>query len=136
MSAEDRPKPRHVQRFQNEPNTDFSRAENRAEMKQALEDVAGDFGGDYPLNIDGKAQDTRTRIISRKPSDKETVVGTIASAGVDQAEQAIEAAQRAWAQWRKVPADHRAEYLELIATGIRNRRFELAAWIVCGRRSF
>ncbi len=135
MSAEDRPKPIHVQRFQNEPNTDFSRAENRAEMKQALKDVESEFGADYPLNIDGKAQDTRTRIISRNPSAKETVVGTIASAGVDQVEQAIEAAQRALPQWRKVPADHRAEYLELIATGIRNRRFEIAALMVheCGK---
>lgn len=135
MSAEDRPKPIHVQRFQNEPNTDFSRAENRAEMKQALKDVESEFGADYPLNIDGKAQDTRTRIISRNPSAKETVVGTVASAGVDQVEQAIEAAQRALPQWRKVPADHRAEYLELIATGIRNRRFEIAALMVheCGK---
>ncbi len=135
MSAEDRPKPIHVQRFQNEPNTDFSRAENRAEMKQALKDVESDFGADYPVNIDGKAQDCRAHIVSRNPSDKETVVGTVASAGIEQAEEAIEAAQRAWSQWRKVPADHRAEYLELIATGIRNRRFELAALLVleCGK---
>ena len=44
-------------------------------------------------------------------------------------------ALRALPDWRKVSADHRAEYLELIAAEMRNRRFELAAWIVyeCGK---
>ncbi len=130
MSTEDRPNLFHVQRFENEPNTDFSRAENREDMKQALKDVEALFGADYPLNIDGKAQDSRAHIISRSPSSKETVLGTVASANHDQAEQAIETARRAWPQWQKIPADHRAEYLELIASGMQTRRFELAAWII------
>ncbi len=130
MSTEDRPNLFHVQRFENEPNTDFSRAENREDMKQALKDVEALFGTDYPLNIDGKAQDSRAHIISRSPSSKETVLGTVASANHDQAEQAIETARRAWPQWQKIPADHRAEYLELIASGMQTRRFELAAWII------
>lgn len=135
MSSEDRTKRFHVQRFENEPNTDFSRSENREEMKQALKDVAATFGADYPLNIDGKSQDTRSHIISRNPSQKDVVLGTIASANADQVDQAIEAARRAWPQWQKVPATHRAEYIELIASGMRNRRFELAAWMVyeCGK---
>ncbi|QDT32801.1 L-glutamate gamma-semialdehyde dehydrogenase [Thalassoglobus polymorphus] len=130
MSTEDRPNLFHVQRFENEPNTDFSRAENREDMKQALKDVEALFGADYPLNIDGKAQDSRSHIISRSPSSKETVLGTVASANRDQAEQAIETARRAWPQWQKIPADHRAEYLELIASGMQTRRFELAAWMI------
>lgn len=135
MSEEDRRPKWHTVRFENEPNTDFSKADQREDMKQALKDVEGQFGQDYPLNIDGKAKDTRAHIISRCPSSKETVLGTIASAGPDQAEQAIEAALRASAAWQKTPADHRAEYIELIANGLRNRRFELAAWMVyeCGK---
>lgn len=135
MSLEDRPLKIHVKRFQNEPNTDFSKADHRAEMKQALKDVESVFGADYPLNIDGKSQDARAHLISRSPSNRELVLGTIASASVDQSEQAIEAAYRAWPQWQKIPAPHRAEYIELIASGMRARRFELAAWMVheCGK---
>lgn len=135
MSAEERRKAIHVQRFENEPNTDFSQVENRNDMKQALKDVREEFGRDYALNIDGKAQDSRSHLVSRNPSDKDVIVGTVASASIDQAEQAIEAAGRALPQWQKIPADHRAEYLELIASGLRSRRFELAAWMVyeCGK---
>lgn len=135
MSVEDRQTKIHTKRFHNEPNTDFSKAENRDEMLQALKDVEELFGADYPLNIDGKAQDTRSHIISRSPSQKETVLGTIASASSDQVEQAIESARRALPAWQKIPAPHRAEYIELIGAGIRTRRFELAAWIVheCGK---
>ncbi|MEZ6146438.1 MAG: aldehyde dehydrogenase family protein [Planctomycetaceae bacterium] len=44
-------------------------------------------------------------------------------------------ARRAFEQWRKVEATHPGEYLELIAAEMRNRRFELAAWMVyeCGK---
>lgn len=120
----------NVQRFENEPNTDFSRASNRDEMKQALKDVTEQFDSDYPLSIDGKAQDTRAHLVSRNPSNHAVSVGAVASASTDQAEQAVEAARRAYDRWRTVPVDHRAEYLDLIADGMRTRRFELAAWMV------
>ena len=130
MSSEDQPPVFHVTRFENEPNTDFSRAKNRDEMKQALKDVQEQFDSDYPLNIDGKAQDTRAHIVVRNPSKKQQTIGSVASASEDQAEQAIEAAKRAFEQWRREPTDHRAEYLDLIADGLRTRRFELTAWMV------
>lgn len=135
MSSEDRPRSIHVQRFENEPNTDFSRAENRDDMKQALQDVRAQFAQDYPLFIDGKSLDGRAHLVSRSPSEKEVTLGSVASASPEQAEQAIEAAARALPQWRKISPDHRAEYIELMAAGMRNRRFELAAWMVyeCGK---
>lgn len=135
MSLEDRPRSLHVHRFENEPNTDFSRAENRDDMRQALKDVQLQFGNEYPLFIDGKSQDSRAHIVVRSPSQHATQLGRTSSANLDQAEQAITAARRAWHQWQKTPADHRAEYLELIAQAMRSRRFELAAWMVyeCGK---
>ncbi|WP_437206650.1 L-glutamate gamma-semialdehyde dehydrogenase [Planctomicrobium sp. SH664] len=124
-----------VVRFQNEPLTDFSRKNNQEEMLQALSDVGDRFGGDYPLVINGKAIDSRTHIISRNPSHMSQTVGSVAAATADHAAQAVESARRAWQQWRKVPAGHRAEYLELMANEMRRRRFELAAWMVheCGK---
>ena len=40
--------------FKNEPLTDFSRAENRKAMEEALKKVAGELGRDYPLTIGGE----------------------------------------------------------------------------------
>ncbi|MCA8995182.1 MAG: L-glutamate gamma-semialdehyde dehydrogenase [Planctomycetaceae bacterium] len=135
MSVEDGGPGQQVVRFQNEPLTDFSRAENRAAMEMALKEVRMGFGGDYPLIINGKLVETRSRITSRNPSKPKEIIGTISCATADHVDSAVEAARRAWEQWRKVPVDHRAEYLHLIADGMRSRRFELAAWMVfeCGK---
>jgi len=119
-----------VHRFQNEPLTDFSRGEARDDMRQALQDVAAQFGQDYPLIIKGKATTTRGNIVVRNPSKKSQTLGTVNAATPDLAEQAIEGAREAWISWRQVPVNHRAEYLELMAAEMRNRRFELAAWMV------
>ncbi len=126
---------RKAEPYQNEPHTDFSRAENREAFAAALKDVEGQLGREYPLVIEGKAVSSRKSIVSLNPSHKTQTVGTVTAATVDHAEQAIETARRAFEQWRKVEASHRSEYLELIAAEMRNRRFELAAWMVyeCGK---
>ena len=135
MTQEEPTKPRSVLRFHNEPQTDFSRGQNRDEMRQALHDVADRFGEEYPLVVDGKAIDTRGHLLSRNPSHASQVLGRSASATADHAGQAITAARRVLPQWRKVDTQHRAEYLELIAREMRIRHFELAAWMVheCGK---
>lgn len=135
MSREEVVRPRAVERFVNEPLTDFSKAQFRQAMQQALTEVRMGFGGDYPLIINGKLVETRLRITSRNPSNKKEVLGAISSASSDHADKAVEAARRAWEQWRKVTPEHRGEYLELVASGLRNRRFELMAWMIfeCGK---
>jgi len=124
-----------VQKFKNEPLTDFSRRENRESMERALKDVESQFGQDYAAVINGKAMTTRTNLASRNPSHKLQTLGTITAASIDLANQAVESARAAAVRWRKVPIGHRAEYLELMANEMRNRRFELAAWMVyeCGK---
>ncbi|SFI11141.1 L-glutamate gamma-semialdehyde dehydrogenase [Planctomicrobium piriforme] len=121
--------------FKNEPLTDFSRGQARDDMRRALQDVQAQFGQDYPLVINGKATTTRGNIVVRNPSKKSQTLGTVNAATPDLAAQAIDSAKRAWPQWRKLPVGHRAEYLELMAAEMRNRRFELAAWMVyeCGK---
>ncbi|MEZ6059916.1 MAG: L-glutamate gamma-semialdehyde dehydrogenase [Planctomycetaceae bacterium] len=116
--------------FTNEPHTDFSRGENREAMLQALTDVRAEFGQEYPLVIDGKSSDSRSTLSSRNPSKLSEIVGHVASASADQAADAIDAARRAFPQWAAMEVSNRAEYLELIAAEMRERRFELAAWII------
>ena len=123
---QDVPKPGFV----NEPLTDFSREEHRAAMVEALEFVRGEFGNEYSLIIDGKSCDSRATLVSRNPSKTSEIIGRVASATSDQATDAVDAARRAWPIWAATPVETRAEYLELMAAEMRERRFELVAWVI------
>ncbi len=103
--------------------------------RRRLDDVAAQFGRDYPLVIGGRTIETRGSIVSRSPSHKSQTVGRVASASPDDASDAIDAARRAFRDWSRLDAAHRCEYLELVAAEMRIRRFEMAAWQVyeCGK---
>ena len=115
--------------FSHEPRTDFSVAENCEAMSQALSDARDEFGQTYPLVIDGKSSESRSSVSSRNPSSLKEIVGHVAAATADQAADAVEGARRTFAQWASSETSNRCEYVELIAAEIRERRFELAAWI-------
>lgn len=116
--------------FINEPLTDFSIDENRDAMEAALAQVQDDFGNDYPLIINGKAEESRNSIATYSPSDNSILLGRISSASADQATEAIETSRRLQPSWSKVEPHYRAEYLNLIADHMQAQRFELAAWEV------
>lgn len=116
--------------FQNEPHSDFSKKEVREAMQEALEDVESQLGAEYSLIINGRAIDGKTTIQSKNPSNKSQVVGSVAAASADQAVEAIEAARRAFGRWSREKVNYRCEYVELVANEMRNRRYELAAWMV------
>lgn len=115
--------------FVNEPCTDFNVDENRSAMQQAIADVRDEFGQTYPLVIDGKSSESRSTLSSRNPSQTKEIVGHVAAASADQSADAVDAAQRTFPQWAAMETSNRCEYVELIAAEIRERRFELAAWV-------
>lgn len=121
--------------FQNEPLTDFSKDENREAMQEALERVRDEFGQEYLLTIDGKGEESGKTMASANPSNKSEELGRVVLATEDHAVEAISAARNAFSTWSKVETQHRTEYVELIAAEMRNRRFDLASWIVfeCGK---
>jgi RHH-type proline utilization regulon transcriptional repressor/proline dehydrogenase/delta 1-pyrroline-5-carboxylate dehydrogenase len=124
------PKERPKPAFRNEPHSDFSKKKVRDAMREALADVKGQLGREYALVIGGRAVDSTKTISSRNPSHKKQIVGTVAAASVEQAADAIQSARRAFKTWSRTDPEHRAEYLELVAKEMRERRFELAAWEV------
>jgi 1-pyrroline-5-carboxylate dehydrogenase len=119
-----------LQEFTNEPFTDFSLPEHAEAMEQALASVRQQLGETYPLVIGGERIHTADTIASYNPANKEQIVGRAASATKDQANQAIEAATKAFEVWRKVPAQQRAAHLFKAADLMRERKFEFAAWLV------
>jgi len=80
-----------VKEFTNEPFIDFSNAENRKKMEEALKKVASEFGHEYPMWIGGKKVVTTGKRKSTNPSRPSQVIGVFQDASK---EQAIEALRR------------------------------------------
>lgn len=116
--------------FVNEPFTDFSREENRKAMEQGLARARSRFGEHGRILVDGKWLARDDAFPSLDPSTKDTVVGRFSKAGPEDVETAMEAATRAFATWRHVPAHERAGYLLKAAAVMRRRKFELAATMI------
>ncbi len=115
--------------FTNEPFVDFSKPENRAVMEAALKKVAGEFGREYPSYIGGQKVTMGETMTSTNPSHPEQVLGIFHRATAEQAREAVEAAHKAFASWRRVPAEQRAECLFRAAAILRQRKFEVSACI-------
>jgi len=119
----------HKGEFQNEPFVDFTKPENRKAMEDALRQVKGMFGREYPLTIGGEKITTVDKIRSTNPSNPKEVVGVFQKATVEMANQAVEAAHRAFDRWKRVPVEERVACLYRTAEILRKRRLELDAWL-------
>ena len=124
------PAVRTLAEFKNEPFTDFSVPANQEAMKAALAKVKSQLGRSYPLIIGGERIETGDWLTSTNPAAPDQVIGKFAKATQKQAEQAIQAALAAFESWKKVPAQERAELLFRAAKIMRERKHELAAWMI------
>jgi len=118
--------------FRNEPFTDFSKAENADAMKVAIEKVRSELGREYPIVINGEKLSISSKFKSLNPARKDQVVGVFSEVDDDTSlvEKAIQAAANAFTVWRNVPAVDRAKYLFKAADVMRQRKFELSAWMI------
>ncbi len=114
--------------YRPEPYVDFSQPEPRSRMIAALEQVRGQLGRYYPLRIGEQRIETEGKITSIMPAANETVVGYVAKATREHAQQAIDTATRTFETWRKVPPETRARILFKAAAIMRRRIYELSAW--------
>lgn len=116
--------------FKNAPFTDFSQPENRQAQLEALEQAKRELGQTYPLIIGGKKIASEATFASINPSNPEQVIGHFASATIEQANEAVKAAEEAFKSWKRVPAEERAAYLFAAAETLRARRFQFNAWMI------
>ena len=121
--------------FENVANTDFSLELSRQRMQAGLAQIRAELGREYPLIIGGAAVPTGKWFESLNPSRPKEVVARIAQGDAGSVDRAVAAATEAFAQWRLVPADERAELITRVATRLDERRFELAALMTleCGK---
>src|SRR5271170_6703325 len=115
--------------FKNEPFIDFSKHENAHAMKEALTRVGDMLGHEYELIIGGERLRTAGKIESRNPARPAQIVGIHQKAGAEHAEQAVQAALRAFHSWSRVPVEVRASLLLRAAEIIRERKLEFSAWL-------
>jgi len=115
--------------FRNEPFVDFSIAENKRRMEDALAQVGSGMGREYDIILGGKRLRTAGKIVSTNPARPKEIVGIHQRAGEEHVEEAIHAARKAFAHWSRTPVTERAGLLFRVAQKIRERSFEYCAWL-------
>src|SRR6266566_7422638 len=131
VEAPTRPQIRlHEGPFVNEPLTDFNREDNARKMRSAIEKVRGQLGREYDLVIGGKRVRTSDKIKSINPAKPSQVVGLHQKAGKEHVEAAMQAALRAFDSWSRTSVEERASLLFRVGDLMRERKFELCAWLV------
>jgi RHH-type proline utilization regulon transcriptional repressor/proline dehydrogenase/delta 1-pyrroline-5-carboxylate dehydrogenase len=116
--------------FENEAVMDFSQAEARDRMAEALNDVRSRLGATYPLHLEGRTTETDNLDRSINPSRPDEVIGIVHQASAGHVEAAVRWAEEILPTWRETSAGRRIELIRKTAEIIRKRRFELSAWIV------
>jgi 1-pyrroline-5-carboxylate dehydrogenase len=120
----------HGGSFRNEPATDFGRSEVAREMRAALDRVRGQLGREYDLVIGGRRIRTADKIHSLNPAHPSQVVGIHQKAGKEHVEPAMQAALKAFETWSRTSFDERIALLSRTADLLRERKYELMAWLV------
>lgn len=120
----------HEGPFKNESLTDFNKEENARKMRTAIEKVRGQLGREYDLIIGGKRVKTSDKIKSLNPAKPSQLVGIHQKAGKEQVEPAMQAALKAFEQWKHTSLEERVSLLFRVGDLLRERKFEFAAWMV------
>jgi 1-pyrroline-5-carboxylate dehydrogenase len=106
--------------------------ELHAQFDVAIAQVRASLGAGRtcPLTIGGQPRATAETTESRNPGDTRMVVARVASGNRADVADAVAAASAAFPAWRRTPWQQRGEILSRAARAIRERRFELGAWLI------
>jgi 1-pyrroline-5-carboxylate dehydrogenase len=101
-----------------------------AAFDAAIAKVHAELGRSHPLHVAGETRAGAAPIESRSPTDTRVVVARVATAAESDVRDAVAAASAAFPGWRAVPWQERAAILDRAADIVRERRLELAAWLI------
>ncbi len=116
--------------FSNATYYNYACEETSRKQKEAIDFVRSQFGKEFPNVINGKDSWTEKKTVSTNPANPSEVIGTFQKAGQKEANEAIEAAAKAFETWKHVPAEIRANYLFRASEEIKKRRMEINAWMI------
>jgi RHH-type proline utilization regulon transcriptional repressor/proline dehydrogenase/delta 1-pyrroline-5-carboxylate dehydrogenase len=112
--------------FANEPVLELRRAPVRGRLHEALSRLDASLPIAVPVMV-GDGERTGSELPSTDPGAPARVVAEVAVATPAEVGEAVAAASRGAARWRKVPASARAAALLRAAAWLRERRLELTA---------
>ncbi len=104
--------------------------ELHAQLDEAFARVKGQFGKEFPLLINGQQKTGQETISSFSPADSGVLLGKVHAATEADVKEAVAAARAAYPAWRRTPWQERCRLLERAAEIIRERSYELTAWLV------
>lgn len=116
--------------FANAVVFDFKIEEHAQKQKEAIAKVRTQLGKEYANVVNGKEIFTDKKTKSYNPAQSDELIGTFQKAGQAEAEDAMQSAVKAFETWKYVPAAQRAEFLFKAAEEIRQRRYEVNAWLI------
>ncbi len=120
-----------IEGFTNEPYLDWSEPENVRRMEAALAEVQAGLGRTYPLIVGGEEIHEGELKESVNPADPSQVIGRFVQATRDLGDRAIESAHEYFeTEWKRTSAEERAQIFFRAADIMRERKLELAAWMV------
>jgi len=100
-----------------------------ASYDAAVARVRGQLGRSYPLLLGGKDVAAQASFEVRSPTDRDVLIGRFAKASPEQVGQGVASAKEAFAAWRKVPWERRAELGDKVGKLLQERKWDLAAWM-------
>jgi 1-pyrroline-5-carboxylate dehydrogenase len=101
--------------------------ELHASFDSALEKVKANLGQEYGMIIDGKEEFSKDKFADRSPIDTEMVLGTFQKGTAEHANQAIDAARKAFPGWSHTSWQERVALVRKAADLIDERIFTIAA---------
>ena len=113
--------------FESAPLLDFSRLAVQTSFREALRDVARDFGRRWPLEIAGDSGGRLELQTCLNPARPSQVLGLVELGEIAHAERAVANAVRAFDGWRETSAEQRAQLCLRAADLMNERRTRLAA---------
>jgi 1-pyrroline-5-carboxylate dehydrogenase len=115
--------------YRSEAYSDFSDPHKAEAYAAALEEVSAHLGTERAMIVIGdEHRDSKASIESVNPAAPTQIVGTAASAGLGDVDDAIEAAWEAFGGWAGRTAEERAGVIHRVGDIIAGRRYEFAAW--------
>jgi len=119
-----------LEKFRNEPFSDFQNAETRSTFEAALAKVERAAGAEIPVVVGGRRLRGKNLLANTDPSDRSHVLSRHHLADRATAEKAIHAGVKAQVAWQGLPPRERASILLRAAARMRERKHEFSATMV------
>ena len=113
--------------FQNSPLTDFTAEDERAAFARAVAEAEKQMPWQVPVVIEGQARTTGDALFHVCPNVKTRIASSTNSTTLDEVEQAVGFAKKAWPAWRDLPLETRAARINILAARLDADRLRLAA---------